>query len=166
MNPYIGEVRLFAGNFAPVDWAFCDGSLLPIANYDALFNLIGTTYGGDGQTTFALPDLRGRLPLHAGSGFVLGSLGGVDNVTLNTQQIPSHTHPLQVSQTNGNQTTTTGNLLAGSDSVGLYNSNAPSSLLSASAVGSAGSSQAHENFQPYLCVNFMICLFGIFPSQN
>src|SRR5439155_25945975 len=110
-QPYVGEIRMFAGNFAPAGWMFCEGQLLPISEYETLFNLIGTTYGGDGQSTFALPDLRGRIPLHFGNGFTLAETGGVETVTLTASQIPAHTHPLVASGPAANQTNPTGNLL-------------------------------------------------------
>jgi microcystin-dependent protein len=165
-QPYIGEIRMFGGNFAPVGWAFCNGQLLPIAENDALFNLIGTTYGGDGQSTFALPDLRGRLPVHAGNGFDLAETGGVETVTLTTQQIPAHTHPLTASANPGATPSPAGNVLAESPSVKLFIEDVTAVNLGPTAVGSVGGSQPHTNFQPYLCVNFIIALFGIFPTQS
>jgi microcystin-dependent protein len=165
-DQFIGEVRMFAGNFAPQGWAFCDGSLQSIAENTALFSLVGTTYGGDGQTTFALPDLRGRLPLHQGAAFVMGQNGGVESVTLTTQQMPNHAHPVVVSQAAGSQPAVNANLLAASETVSLYNSNASNKSLAAGAVADAGNSQPHNNLQPYLCVSFIIALFGIYPSQN
>ena len=165
-QPYIGEIRMFGGNFAPVGWEICNGQLLPIAENDALFTLIGTTYGGDGQTTFALPDLRGRLPVHAGAGFVLAETGGVETVTLTTPQIPAHTHPLTASAYPGATPSPTGNVLAASPSVKLFVEDVTAANLGATAVSSVGGSQPHSNLQPYLCVNFIISLFGIFPTQT
>jgi microcystin-dependent protein len=165
-NPYIGEIRMFAGNFPPVGWSFCDGSLLPIAEYSAVFNLIGTTYGGDGQSTFALPDMRGRLPLHQGTGFPIGQSGGVENVTLSATQIPAHSHVLNVSQVAASQTAPASNLPAAASSVALFNGNSPNKTLAASAVALAGSSEPHDNLQPYVCVSFIIALDGIYPSQS
>jgi len=165
-QPYVGEVRMFAGNFAPAGWMFCEGQLLPISEYETLFNLIGTTYGGDGQSTFALPDLRGRIPLHQGSGFVLAETGGVEEITLTVSQIPTHSHPLLGNPGNGSQTTPTNNFLATSTLVQPYaleNADAP---MAATAITATGGSQPHTNFQPYLCVDFIISLFGIFPSQT
>jgi microcystin-dependent protein len=169
-SPFIGEIRLFGGNFAPVGWAFCDGSLIPISENSAMFQLIGTTYGGDGQSTFALPDLRGRLPMHMGTGAglsprTIGEQGGVETVTLNTNQIPVHSHaPLAVSG-NGNQATPQNGVWAGAAN-SLYSPNAPSLALNATLGGSAGGNQPHENHMPFLAVSFIISLFGIFPSQT
>jgi microcystin-dependent protein len=165
-QPYVGEVRMFAGNFAPAGWMFCEGQLLPISEYETLFNLIGTTYGGDGQSTFALPDLRGRLPLHQGNGFTLAETGGVETVTLTVPQIPGHTHPLLASVTNGNQSSPLGNVLASSFNIATYINDVPNGNMAAAAVSSTGGSQPHNNFQPYLCVDFIISLFGVFPSQS
>ena len=166
-QPYIGEIRMFAGNFAPAGWMFCEGQLMPISENDALFTLIGTTYGGDGQETFALPDLRGRVPLHQQiSVFVLGEIGGVEEVTLTAQQIPVHNHALLASTNIASNANPGNNVLGQSGSVMLYRAGAPASAMSPSAVGLTGGSQPHTNFQPYLCVNFIISLFGIFPTQN
>jgi len=165
-QPYVGEIRMFAGNFAPAGWMFCEGQLLPISEYETLFNLIGTTYGGDGQSTFALPDLRGRLPIHQGGGFVLAQTGGVEAVTLTVPQIPAHTHALMASATNGDQVSPLGNVLASSFNVTPYINDVTNGNLAASAVTSTGGSQPHNNFQPYLCVDFIISLFGVFPSQT
>lgn len=165
-NPYIGEIRMFGGNFAPAGWMFCDGSLLPISENDALFNLIGTTYGGDGQTTFALPDLRGRLPLHQGGGFILGEQAGTEDVTLTVQQIPIHTHAMVATTDQGLSNSPPGNILAQSPNVKVYSAAAPSQAMNAQAVGIIGGSQPHTNFQPYLCINFIISLFGIFPTPT
>jgi microcystin-dependent protein len=165
-QPYVGEIKIFAGNFAPAGWMFCEGQLLPISEYETLFNLIGTTYGGDGQSTFALPDLRGRLPLHFGNGFTLAETGGVETVTLTVSQIPAHTHALLGAASNGNQASPLQNVLANSFNVTPYINDVTNSNMSAAAIASAGGSQPHNNFQPYLCVDFIISLFGIFPSQT
>jgi len=165
-QPYIGEIRMFAGNFAPAGWMFCEGQLLPISDFDTLFNLIGTTYGGDGQSTFALPDLRGRLPIHIGSGFVLAETGGVEEVTLTTPQIPSHSHPLLASGNNGDVNEPQNKLTAQNQTVQVYRAQAPNVNFNAQCVGSTGGSQPHNNFQPYLCVDFIISLFGIFPTPT
>jgi microcystin-dependent protein len=165
-QPYVGEIRMFAGNFAPAGWMFCEGQLLPISENETLFQLIGTTYGGDGQSTFALPDLRGRLPLHMGNGAILAETGGVESVTLTVNQIPAHSHPLQAAGTTGNQASPGGNLLANSLNVTPYINDAPTGNMNAAAIGAAGGSQPHNNFQPYLCVDFIISLFGIFPSPT
>jgi microcystin-dependent protein len=167
-QPYVGEIRMFAGNFAPAGWMFCEGQLLPISENETLFNLIGTTYGGDGQSTFALPDLRGRIPIHQGSGFVLAQNGGAETVTLTVSQIPVHTHPFLASA-NPASGSGPGNQVPGitqSATITPYGTDAPLVLLSSNAVGAAGGSQPHDNFQPYLCIDFIISLFGIFPSQT
>ena len=169
-EPFIGEIRLFAGNFAPVGWAICDGATIPISENDTLFTLIGTTYGGDGQTTFALPNLQSRLPMHMGTGpglspRTIGEMGGVETVTLTIQQIPTHNHaPLAVSG-NGNQATPQNGVWAGA-TASRYSTGAPSLAMNPSLVGAAGGSQPHTNMQPYLVLNFIIALVGIFPSQN
>jgi microcystin-dependent protein len=164
-QPYIGEIRMFAGNFAPAGWAFCDGSLLAIPENDALFNLIGTTYGGDGQSTFALPDLRSRVPIHQGSGFILAQTGGEEQVTLTVNQIPAHTHVPQANSATGAQTSPAGNVWASSANF-PYSPNTPSAAMDPAAVGSSGGSQPHDNMAPFVVVSFIISLFGIFPSQS
>ena len=170
-EPYVGEIRMFGGNFAPQGWAFCGGQQLPIAEYDVLFNLIGTTYGGDGQTTFNLPDLRGRVPIHqgtarSGTNYPLGLTGGAELVTLSSQTIPAHTHPLSASTVIAQQSTPTNNVLANSQGLPPYIQEDPDNSLGPQAMSSAGGSQPHENRQPFLGINFIISLFGIFPSQN
>jgi microcystin-dependent protein len=157
---------MFAGNFAPAGWAFCNGALLPISENETLFNLIGTTYGGDGQNTFALPNLQSRLPMHVGPGFALGQSGGVETVTLTTSQIPAHSHVPQANSNPGNSNTPQGNLWAGSGSSTIYSAVAPSVNLDPAAIGSSGGSQPHDNMQPFLVINFILSLFGVFPSQN
>jgi microcystin-dependent protein len=167
-QPYVGEIRIFAGNFAPAGWMFCDAQLLPISDYQTLFQLIGTTYGGDGQSTFALPDLRGRLPLHQGNGFILAETGGAETVTLTVPQIPSHAHAALATNNEATNTVPTGQILAAGTVVSTapYGTDAPKSVLRPNTIGSTGGSQPHSNFQPYLCVDFIISLFGIFPSQT
>ncbi|KRB47097.1 MULTISPECIES: phage tail protein [unclassified Terrabacter] len=168
-EPYIGEIRLFGGTFAPVGWLACNGQLLPIGVYDALFNLIGTTYGGDGQTTFAVPDLRGRIPVHAdGSGYVLGQSGGVESVTLTTSQMPAHTHPVMGSSATASVTSATGNVPATTAGVTVfaYGTDQPHTTLHPSTVAPSGGFQPHDNMQPYLCITFIIATEGIYPSQN
>ena len=165
-SPFIGEIRMFGGNFAPVGWAFCNGALIPISENDALFNLIGTTYGGDGQTTFALPDLQSRVPVHVGPGFAHGQSGGTESVTLTTQQIPGHNHaPLDFDGA-GNQQSPANGVWASPSSGTIYSNVAPSLVMAPTAVGSAGGSQPHDNMIPFLVVNFILSLFGIFPSQT
>lgn len=163
-QPFVGEIRMFAGNFAPAGWMLCEGQLLPISENEVLFQLIGTTYGGDGESTFALPDLRGRLPLHFGNSFVLSEQAGSEDVTLTLSQIPQHTHQLAAG-TAATTTSPAGALPA--QSVGSLYHAAPSGLssLSSTAIQAVGGSQPHTNLQPSLCINFIISLFGIFPSQ-
>lgn len=165
-SPFIGEIRMFGGNFAPAGWAFCDGSLIPISENDALFNLIGTTYGGDGQTTFALPNLQSRVPIHVGPGFVLGQSGGVETVTLTTSQIPAHSHVPQCFAAGGNQNKPDGGVWASSSPATYYATAAPSVTMDPAAIGPSGGSQPHDNMVPFLAVNFILSLFGVFPSQT
>jgi len=167
-QPYVGEIRMFAGNFAPAGWMLCQGQLLPISEEETLFNLIGTTYGGDGQSTFALPDLQSRVALHQGNGFVLAQTGGAESVTLTTSQIPVHTHPLIASTDAGSQPSPGGGVTAALSPVSIYKPNVtpPTSPMNAAAIGADGGSQPHDNMQPYLVINFIISLFGIFPSQT
>ena len=157
---------MFAGNFAPAGWMFCEGQLLPISENETLFQLIGTTYGGDGQETFALPDLRGRLPLHQGSGFILAETGGAEGITLTVNQIPAHSHPLLATTSTAGNGNPGSNLLAQASTFFPY-LNAPAAVAMApQSVGPVGGSQPHTNFQPYLCINFIISLFGLFPSPT
>ena len=167
-QPYVGEIRMFAGNFAPAGWMFCEGQLLPISEYETLFNLIGTTYGGDGQSTFALPDLRGRVPIHQGNGFTLAETGGAEEITLTVSQIPTHTHALLSAQTFATTSDPTTTLLAIAPLATTFpfGTDGPMTTLSPTSVSAVGGSQPHSNFQPYLCVDFIISLFGIFPSQT
>ncbi len=162
-SPFVGEIRMFGGNFPPVGWFFCDGTLLPIASYDVLFALIGTTYGGNGVSTFALPDLRGRIPLHLGAGFVQGQLGGTETVTLTVPQIPSHTHTV------GAKTQATTGAVAG----GVYGGGGLAAYRSTQAatmnpamVQNGGGSQPHDNMMPYGVVSFIIAWAGIFPTRS
>jgi microcystin-dependent protein len=160
---------MFGGNFAPVGWALCQGQLLAIAENDVLFNLIGTTYGGDGQNTFALPNLQSRVPLHAGPGFVIGQAAGAESVTLTTSQIPSHSHVPQCA-TAGSVVSPSGAVLATATSaqagVQVFSDQAPDTSLAPGTVAASGGSQPHDNMHPFLVVNFIISLFGIFPSQS
>src|SRR5882757_4872757 len=162
-QPYVGEIRMFGGNFAPAGWMFCDGALVAISELETLFNLIGTTYGGDGQSTFALPDMRGRIPIHQGNGFILAETGGAEQVTLTVNQIASHTHPLIATTAVANQSSPSNNLLAQSTAADLYIEDTATAALAPAATTSVGGSQPHTNFQPYECVDFIIPLFGIFP---
>ena len=158
---------MFAGNFAPAGWAFCDGSLLPISEYETLFALIGTTYGGDGQSTFALPDLRGRLPIHQGNGFTLAETGGAETVTLNLNQVPAHSHSFLCSTSAGAQRNPVGNALATVVGGSAYVQQPPTTALNPGTISNyPGGNQPHDNMQPYLCVSFIISLFGVFPSQT
>ena len=169
---YIGEIRMFAGNFAPRDWALCDGQLLPISQHSALFSILGTMYGGDGRTTFALPDLRGRVAIHPGQGpglsyYNQGAIGGSETNTLTTNQLPSHNHSVNAVTATGNQTSPTGNLVADS---GLFdneysNANADTTLKS-TMIGNTGGGQPVNNIQPYGTVNYIICLQGVYPSRS
>ncbi len=169
-EPFIGEIRLFGGNFAPRDWAFCDGRLLPIASYTTLFAVIGTIYGGDGRTTFGLPDLRGRAPMHPGSGpgltrRVQGERGGAETVTLSATQLPNHTHQMNAVDAAGNTNVPDDNSLA---HAGYRTNDISTSLvdMNAAAIANAGSGQAHDNMAPSLAINFIIALEGIFPSRS
>jgi microcystin-dependent protein len=159
---------MFAGNFPPVGWMFCEGQLLPISENETLFQLIGTTYGGDGESTFALPDLRGRLPIHQGNGFILAETGGAEEITLTVQQIPVHTHAALCSINTATGTSPNGTVLAAPPDVNTlpYGTDAPVGPLVATSISPVGGSQPHTNFQPYLCVDFIISLFGIFPSPS
>lgn len=165
-QPYVGEIRMFAGNFAPAGWMFCEGQLLPISEYETLFNLIGTTYGGDGQDTFGLPDLRGRIPIHQGSNYTIGETGGAESVTLTTTQIPSHTHPLGVYNAIANSPNPGNNQLGLSSQVNMFFSDIPSFAMNAASISPTGGSQPHNNMMPFLCVDFIISLFGIFPTPG
>jgi microcystin-dependent protein len=173
-QPYVGEIRMFAGNFAPNGWMFCEGAPLPISQYDVLFQLIGTTYGGDGEETFNLPNLASRVPIHQGTGpdgttYQMGEMAGTEQETLSVQQIPVHNHPAQATNSQGTSQNPSGAVLAspttaqpntilyGNDSVAQMNN---------TAISAAGGNQPHENTQPFLCINFIISLFGIFPSQT
>jgi microcystin-dependent protein len=157
---------MFAGNFAPAGWMFCEGQLLPISEYETLFNLVGTTYGGDGESTFALPDLRGRIPVHQGSGFVLAETGGAEEITLTVSQVPAHAHPLLASSDTVQTVNPGGNVLGTPLTATPFITLPANVSLAPQSVSSVGGSQPHTNFQPYLCVDFIISLFGIFPSPN
>jgi microcystin-dependent protein len=171
MTPYVGEIRMFAGNFAPAGWMFCAGQTLPIAENEVLFQLIGTTYGGDGQETFVLPNLQSRIPMHMGTGpdgttYQLGEMAGTESVTLSTQQIPVHTHPLVASDGLSNTANPGDHVLAKSTAMKIYRNINPNIALQANIIAPVGGSQPHDNMQPFLCINFIISLFGIFPSQT
>ncbi|MDQ3705320.1 MAG: tail fiber protein [Chloroflexota bacterium] len=172
MEPYVGEIRMFGGNFAPNGWAFCKGQPLAISENETLFQLIGTTYGGDGQSTFNLPNLQSRVPIHMGTGpdgttYQLGEMAGTEQETLTIQKIPQHTHPLVASTAPGTQANPSGNVLAQTPiSINPYIEQDPVVAMNPASVGPAGGSQPHENTQPFLCINFIISLFGWFPSQT
>jgi microcystin-dependent protein len=166
-QPYVGEIRMFAGNFAPNGWEFCDGRAMSIALNEVLFQLIGTTYGGDGESTFNLPDLRSRLPLHrTAPNFDLGETGGVEAVTLTPSQMPVHNHGLVVSTGIGNDPNPGDNVLAESSTATMFAAANPSVALAAQTVGPAGGNQPHDNMQPFVALNFIISLYGIFPSPT
>lgn len=169
-QPFLGTIMMFAGNFAPLGWAECNGALLPISQNEALFSLIGTTYGGDGQTTFAVPDLRGRVPIHQGTGpglstYSIGQQAGSETVTLVANQMGGHTHQLQSNNSNGTANSPAGAIVAGSAST-PYTTAAGDTSFGPSMIGAAGGSQPHENMMPFLALTFVIAVQGIFPSQN
>jgi microcystin-dependent protein len=173
MNPFVGEIRLFAGNFPPQGWAFCDGSLLPISEFETLFSLIGTTYGGDGQENYALPDLRGRVPVHQGTGpggttWLIGQAGGTETVTLTAAQLPTHSHGLVGSSSAATSSSPAGGLLATTGAVNTYGSGTPDQPMAAAALAASGQPQAqpHENMAPFQALSYIIALFGIFPSRS
>lgn len=168
-SPYVGEIRMFAGNFAPNGWAICDGSLVAIAENTALFSLIGTTYGGDGQSTFALPDLRGRVPIHQGNGLgltnrTMGEVFGTETHTLSVAQIATHQHVMGTAAAADTAKLSNGYLAPGGAS--SFAAGAATTTLAASTIGPVGANQAHENMAPFVAVHFIISLFGIYPSQN
>ena len=170
-QPYVGEIRMFAGNFAPAGWAFCEGQSLPISENEVLFQLIGTTYGGDGESTFNLPNLASRVPIHLGAGpdgttYQIGEMAGTEQETLTVQQLPTHTHPLTASSNAAQESAPGGNVLAQSTVADMFIQDSPDGALAASSVQPAGGSQPHENTQPFLCINFIISLFGVFPSPT
>lgn len=171
---YVGEIRMFAGNFAPLGWAFCDGSLIPIAENETLFSLIGTMYGGDGATTFALPDMRGRVPIHRAPDYPQASLGGTEIEYLATQHLPAHTHLLSASAGAPAAATTAIDITGPTAYVPaspaakprLYAPAGATTAMAASAIGPAGGAQPHNNMAPYLGINFIISLFGVYPSRD
>jgi len=164
-QPYVGEIRIFAGNFAPAGWNFCNGAVLPISDYETLFNLIGTTYGGDGQSTFALPNLQSRVPIHQGPGFTLAQTGGAESVTLTLSQIPAHSHVPLANSNPGSQSSPAAGVWAQS-TLDQFSASAPSTAMAPTALAVAGGSQPHDNMLPFVCLNYIISLFGIFPSQS
>ena len=172
-QPFVGEIRMFGGNFNPSGWSFCDGQLLPISENETLFQLIGTTYGGDGESTFALPNLQSRVPIHMGTNdgttYQLAEAAGSETVTLSIQQIPSHSHPA-IASTGGQVALPTGGVMATATSnqtgVRVYSSQAVNVQMNAQSITPVGGSQPHENCQPFLCINYIISLFGVFPSPT
>ncbi len=164
-TPFVGEIRLFAGNFAPAGWSFCNGAVVAIAENDALFALIGTIYGGDGVNTFALPDLRGRVPLHQGNSFVIGQQAGTESVTLLPSQMPAHTHVLRGSSGPATAGSPGGNVLAAT-TANSYGPGPAAATMATSGIATQGGSQAHNNMAPFNTLNYIISLFGIFPSQS
>ena len=170
-DPFVGEIRMFAGGFAPRGWAFCDGQLLAVSQNDALFSLFGTIYGGDGRTTFGLPDLRGRVPIHAGSGpglspRQLGAASGSEKETLSLTTLTAHSHTYQASTDIADEAHPTVNVLAQSSAASTYFPADPTVGMAAGAVSGVGGGQSHENLMPFQCVNFIVALFGVYPSQN
>ncbi len=170
-EPYIGEIRMFAGSFAPVGWMLCEGQTLPISENDALFTLIGTTYGGDGQETFNLPNLASRIPIHMGTGpdgttYQIGEMAGTEQETLTTQQIPVHNHAMIATTATGSLSGPANNILSDSPNIKLYTAQVPGAAMNVQSVTPVGGSQPHENMQPVLAINFIISLFGVFPTQT
>ncbi len=170
-EPFVGEIRMFAGNFAPRGWAFCDGQLLAVSQNDALFSLLGTIYGGDGRTTFGLPDLRGRIPIHAGEGpglspRRLGAKGGSENETLTVNQLPSHGHAPQFSTATGTQNDPEGETVSANPAIRIFRPAPADANMKSSTITNVGGSRSHTNLMPYLCVHFIIALFGIYPSRH
>jgi microcystin-dependent protein len=170
-QPFIGEIRMFGGNFPPIGWMFCDGQLVPISENEVLFNLIGTTYGGDGQETFALPNLMGRVPMHQGGSHVIGELSGVESVTLTTQQIPQHNHTLNATASGQVVAPTSSTIMATAASaqpgvMPYFTGATDGTLLNSNTLQATGGSQPHDNMQPYLVVSYIISMFGVFPTQN
>jgi microcystin-dependent protein len=170
-EPFVAEIRIFAGNFAPRSWAFCDGQLLPVAQNTALFSLIGTTYGGDGRSTTALPDLQGRAPMHPGRGpgltsRRLGQRGGSETVTLTEAQMPNHNHTLIASEEDGDSSVPSGNYLGNGTMMYVPGSDTPNVNMANAALPSSGGSQAHNNMMPFLTMNFIIALVGLYPSRS
>ena len=170
-TPFIGEIRMFGGNFAPLGWAFCDGQLLSTAQNDALFILIGTTYGGDGVNTFALPDLRGRIPIHMGTGAglsqrTLGESSGTETVTLTINQLPAHDHQFIGTSSSASAASPASGVVAAPSNIDLYRPTAiPASNMAPNALSQAGGSQPHDNTQSFQCISFIIALEGIYPTQ-
>jgi microcystin-dependent protein len=165
---YLGEIRMFSGNFAPVDWLFCEGQILSISQYETLFSVIGAFYGGDGVSTFAVPDLRGRIPLHQDTGsttYKLGKIGGVERVQISESQLPKHTHPVNVLSTLGT-TASPSNAFWAQSTISQYSTDAPNSVMGSQTISAAGGIEAHDNMMPFLPISFIIATDGIYPSPN
>ena len=170
-QPFIGQIMVFAGNFAPQGWAQCNGQLMPISQYDTLFSLIGTTYGGDGQTTFALPDLRSRVPIHQGQGagpsaYSLGENGGVEAVTLLSSQMPVHSHPAMGNSDAGTSSDPTDGVWASGPTNTYIAGASANTNMDPTAISGSGGSQPHDNMLPFMTLNFCIALEGLWPSQS
>ena len=170
-QPYIGEIRMFAGNFPPAGWAICNGAPQAISENDTLFAVIGTTYGGDGQETFNLPDLQSRVPMHQGTNsfgttYNIGEAAGVEEVTLSTQQIPSHNHAFLCSSDSGSAQSPDNAVPGSGTAITIYRASPPATPMNAASIGVSGGSQPHDNMMPFICINYIISLFGIFPTQN
>jgi microcystin-dependent protein len=166
-EPYVGEIRLFSGNYAPAGWALCDGSLVAISDNETLYSLLGTIYGGDGQTTFGLPDLRGRVPIHQLPGtYTVGQMGGTESVTLTSQNLPTHSHSANTHAGNGTGSDPTARFWAGNNDLRLYSDAAPDTTFAPNAIGVAGGNQPHENMMPFVTVSYIIALTGVYPSFN
>jgi microcystin-dependent protein len=164
-TPFIGEIRMFGGNFAPAGWAFCSGGVLSISENDVLFSLIGTIYGGDGQSTFGLPDLRGRIPVHQGNGYVQGQQAGAETVTLTSGQMATHSHAPAAQTAAGNQPSP-GNGVWAFSNLAQFNDLAPNAPMAPEAIGITGGSQPHDNMMPFAVVSFIIALAGVYPPPN
>ena len=164
-TPFLGEIKLISWNYPPKGWAFCNGQLMQINQNQALFSLFGTQYGGNGQTTFALPDLRGRTPMHMGAGFILGEHAGEEAHTITSSEMPAHTHNFMATAADGNNSAPPNNVLARTTN-NIYGQPANLTTLKPQTVTNVGGSQAHTNLQPYLVINFVVALIGVFPSRN
>ncbi|RTE08539.1 phage tail protein [Paenibacillus whitsoniae] len=166
-DQYVGEIRMFSGTFAPIGWLLCNGQIVNITQYEALYTLIGTTYGGDGRSTFALPDLRGRVPIHMGAGYVLGQMAGVEKVTLTTDQMAAHKHIPSASSVSGTSSSPANAFWAtnANTAVKPYSTTAPNTTMNPAAISSVGGNQPHDNMMPFLTVSFIIATEGVFPSQ-
>jgi microcystin-dependent protein len=166
MDPYLGEIRMFGGTFAPVGWVLCSGQMLDISQNEALYSLLGTTYGGDGQTTFGVPDLRGRVPIHKSSTYPMGAIGGVESVTLTSQQLATHTHAVRANAGGSSVLPPTNAVWAANSDLNCYTQAQPNATFNPGAISAAGGNQPHENMMPYLTVSFIMATEGIYPTPN